>query len=89
MLVLNSLLTLTFSYFRCFLLTNCRLIKFDNGWKDMFGVLDKHAYSLSTSILHGSYTPSFIYILFAFEYIKIITFKLVFVFNSIDIMFGK
>ena len=58
MLVLCSLLILTFSSLCCFLLSNFRLLKFYNGWKYFSDVLDKHAYGLLRSILHGSYMSS-------------------------------
>lgn len=51
---------MTFSSLCCILLTNCRFIKFDNGWKDASCILDKHASSLWRSILYCSYTLSYI-----------------------------
>ena len=58
MLVLNSLLTLTFSSL-CFLLQAHKVLQWT---EEIFGLLNKHAYVLLRSILHGSYITHLTYV---------------------------
>ena len=58
MLVLNSLLTLTFSSL-CFLLQAHKVLQWT---EEIFGLLNKHAYGLLRSILRGSYITHLTYV---------------------------